>query len=101
MLKRRVAAVEKRLAGLGRPTEKPHLVFRFSDGTEPPGEKDEAQNEKDGPAIVFKMPRPRAAESERILRFDFGDGGQARRTTEKPIDAAEISHPTEREKARI
>ena len=99
MLKRRVAAIEKRLAGLGGPTGKPRLVFRFGDGTEPPGEKDEAQDEKDGP-IVFNMPRPGMAGSERILRFDFGSGeAQAGRVKEKTNDATDNSHPTEREKA--
>ena len=73
MLKRRVAAIEKRIAGLGKPTAMPRLVFRFGDGTEPPGEKAEDQDEKDGP-IVFKMPRPNRPEEDRVFRFDFGRG---------------------------
>ena len=75
MLRRRIAAVEKRIAGLGGIAEKmPRLVFCFGDWTEPPDEKDEAQERTtDGP-IHFKMPRPRPPEGERVLRFDFGSG---------------------------
>jgi len=74
MLKRRVASVEKRLAGLGKPTERPRLVFRFCDETEPPGEKAENQEERDGP-IVFNMPRPSLPKGDGVLRFNFGSGG--------------------------
>jgi hypothetical protein len=49
MLERRFAAVEKRLARLGGPTEKVRLIFRFACDPEP----------QDG---------------ERVLRFDFGRG---------------------------
>lgn len=49
MLKRRIAAIEKRLAGLAGPTEIPRLVFRFAGDPQP----------EDG---------------ERVLRFDFGSG---------------------------
>jgi hypothetical protein len=47
MLKRRIAALENRLAGLARPNEKVRLIFRFACDPEP----------EDG---------------ERVLRFDFG-----------------------------
>jgi len=98
MLKRRVAAIEKRLASLGGATEKPRLVFRFGDRTEPPGEKDEAQErEKDGP-IVFIMPRPSPPGDERVLRFDFAVSGNAGRMNEKTSDVTDSYYPTEGEK---
>ena len=46
-LKRRIAALEKRLAGLARPNENVRLVFRFAGDPEP-------------------------GDGERVLRFDFG-----------------------------
>ena len=73
MLRRRVASVEKQLAGLGKPTERPRLVFRFGDEIEPRSEKAEDQDKRDGP-IVFNMPRPSQLEDDRVLRFDFGSG---------------------------
>jgi len=100
MLKRRVAAVEKRLAGLYGQAEKPRLTFYFGDRTEPPREKEEAKIEKDGP-IVFKMPRPSQSEGERVLRFDFGGGeGQTGRVKKETSDGADNSQPTEREMTR-
>jgi len=90
MLKRRVAAVEKRIAGLGGTAEKmPRLVFRFGDGANPLSVKSEAQVREKGAPPVFIMPRPEMAEGDRVLRFDFGDGGQARQLNEKANDVAE------------
>ena len=86
-------AIEKRLGGLARLSERPRLVFRFGDGTDASCEKDQIQDEKNG-LIVFKMSRPRPPDDERVLRFDFGDGGQAGKTNE----ATDSSHPTEGEK---
>ena len=73
MLKSRIAAIEKRIAGLSKPTERPSLVFRFGDEIEPRGEKAEDQDKRDGP-VVFNMPRPSQLEDDRVLRFDFGSG---------------------------
>lgn len=72
-MKRRIAAVEKRLSGLARLSERPQLVFSFGDEIEPQGEKAEDQDKRDGP-IVFNMPRPSQLEDDRVLRFDFGTG---------------------------
>jgi len=100
MLKRRTLAVEKRLAAIAakRGEKRLQFIFCFGDGTEPPGEKDEARGEKDWPAIVFKMPRPLPPEGERFFRFDFGDGNQAGPLNEKTSDATEMSLVTEGEK---
>jgi hypothetical protein len=54
MLRRRIATLEKRLAGLGGPTEKPRLVFCFGDETESLGVKGEGND-------------------KRVFRFDFGN----------------------------
>jgi hypothetical protein len=90
MLKRRVAAIEKRLGGLNRPTERPLLVFSFGDGTGPPGKNAETEGENDSP-IVFKMPRPNRPEEDRIFRFDFGSreaqSGQAIPETRAATDS--------------
>jgi hypothetical protein len=73
MLKKRVVSIEKRLAGLGKLMERPRLVFRFGDETDPPDEKAENPEERDGP-IVFNMPRPSLPKGDGVLRFDFGRG---------------------------
>ena len=70
MLKRRVAAIEKQLAGISNPTERPRLVFSFGDETESPGEKAENQEERDG----LSTSRPNMPKEEDVLRFDFGSG---------------------------
>ena len=98
MLKRRIAAIEKRLAGLGGLTEKPRLVFCFGDGTEALSEKDQIQDEKNG-LIVFKMPRPSLPDGERVLRFDFGSGeGQTGRAIPTTSDTTASPRPSEGEK---
>jgi hypothetical protein len=96
MLKRRVVAIEKRIAVLGgTAAKKPRLIFRFGDGTDSSGEKDEARDEKNG-LIVFKMPRPSLPDGECVLRFDFGSGeDQIGRVANNADDAADDSHPIE------
>jgi hypothetical protein len=99
MLKKRVAAIEKRLAGLGGLTKKPRLVFCFGDGTDSSGEKDEARDEENG-LIVFKMPRPSLPDGERVFRFDFGSGeGRTRQAIPKTMDTlSDSNQPSEGEK---
>lgn len=99
MLKRRIAAIEKRLAGLGGLTKKPRLVFCFGDGMVPSGEKDEARDEENG-LVIFKMSRPRLPEEERILSFDFGSGeGQTGQAIPKTRDTTiDSNQPSEGEK---
>ena len=96
MLKRRVAAIEKRIAVLGGTAMKqPRLIFCFGDGTDPSSEKDEARDEKSN-IIVFKMPRPGLPKGERALRFDFCSGeDQIGWVANNADDAADDSHPLE------
>ena len=101
MLKRRALAVEKRLAALAakRGEKRPQLVFCFGDGTEVPGEKDEARDEENG-LIIFRMSRPRPPEGERVLSLDFGSGeGQTGQAIPKTMDTAtDNNRPPEGEK---
>jgi hypothetical protein len=100
MLKRRVASIEKRIAGLGgTAAKKPRLIYSFGDGTDSSGEKDEARDEENG-LIVFRMSRPRLPEGERVLRFDFGSGeGRTRQAIPKTMDTmSDSNQPSEGEK---
>jgi len=100
MLKRRVAAIEKRIAVLGgTAAKKPRLIFCFGDGTDSSGEKDEARDAENG-LIIFRMPRPRLPVEDRVLRFDFGSGeGQTGQAIPKTKDTTTDSNqPSEGEK---
>ena len=99
LFKRRVAAIEKLIEVLVRPTERPRLVFCFGDGTDPSGEKDEAPDEENG-LVTFRLSRPRPPEGERVLNFDFGNGeGQTGQAIPKTKDATTDSNqPFEGEK---
>jgi hypothetical protein len=98
MLKRRIMAIEKRLAGLVGPTKKKfRLVYHFAGDPVPVASPDEQ-------LLVVHVVNTRGEntesklEGERVLRFDFGSSeGQARRVNDKTNDAADNSHPTERE----
>jgi hypothetical protein len=96
MFKRRIAAVEKRIAVLGAiVAKKPHLIFCFGDETISSCEKDEARDGKNGPCVV-KTPRPSLPDAECVLRFDFdSDENQIGRAASNEDDVADISHPTE------
>ena len=70
MLKRRVLAVEKRLAGLDGTTRKNfRLVYQFAGDPEPQAGPDEE-------LLVVEIVNTKddEAEDDRVLRFDFGGG---------------------------
>lgn len=95
-MKRRVASLERRFAGLGGPTKRNfRLVYQFDGDPEPQAGPDED-------LLVVRVVNTRGekakaeSEDERVFRFDFGDRGEPGRVNDKTDDSAERSHQPKR-----